>query len=374
MIIEIVEVLKYMDRPNKLLLVGTFRHYFIGLGLALNDSKCNYHLVFINQKFDDERNLIYQASLKIVEPFASVSCLPLRTSKFKQKNINRKAAFRVLREKISTIKPVEIATGNDRRIEFQYAMHFSRNIMGLAVKGSFLDQGTGSYVSFQKINMRKYLARKWIDVPIKKLAYGGWFSRMRRYGESHWTDACYLTHPSLAPDYLLKKECVEVNVDFYKSEQALRVIKSIVDFLGCGDERRLKKAGLLLVLPHSSTIKEMYGSLEQAKEFFRSICCSNEGVYAKYHPADPGDLLDLSGQAHILPSQMPVEILFSVMVFDKVIGDISTSLLSAKWMLPDAKVYYFDISSLYVDRIRGLFSSINVLPLKVISDGVLDKC
>ncbi len=354
-----------MDKPNKLLLVGTFRHYFIGLGLALSDSKCNYHLVFINQKFDDERNPIYQASLRLVEPFASVTCLPLRTSKFKKKNINRKAAFEILRERILAIKPVEIATGNDRRIEFQYAMHFSRNVLNLDVKGAFLDQGTGSYISFQKINMRKYLARKWIDVPIKKLVYGSWFSRMRRYGESHWTDTCYLTHPELAPGHLLKKECVEVKVDFYKGEQALRVIESIVDSLGCGDEGRLKEAGLLLVLPHSSTIEEMYGSLDQAKEFFKGICGRYDNVYAKYHPADPGDLLNLNGYAHILPSQMPVEVLFSVMAFDKVIGDISTSLLSAKWMLPKANVYFFDIPSLYVDQVRGLFKSINVLPLKI---------
>ncbi len=353
-----------MGKPNKLLLVATFRHYFIGLGLALNDDKHNYHLVFINQKFNDERNLIYKASLEVMEPFASVTCLPLRVSDFKQKNINRKSVFKLLRAIILDISPVEIATGNDRRIEFQYAMHFARNRLCLPVEGAFLDQGTGSYISFQKIRMGKYLARKWIDVPIKKIVYGNWFSRMRRYGESHWTDTCYLTNPSLAPAHLLKKRCVQVEVDYYRTERAQYIIKKIIHLLSVGVFTGVGEAGLLLVVPHSSVIEEIYGSIGEARVFFKKICNESGSVFLKYHPADPGDILGLGEDVGILPSQLPVEIIFSGMSFKKVYGDISTSLISAKWMLPKAEVYYFDIPSLYVDRVRGLFEGLGVMPLK----------
>ncbi len=354
-----------MDRPNKLLMVGQFRHYFIGLGLALNDEAHNYHLIFINQSFDDERNPIYQASLKLLEPFASVSCLPLRTSKFQQKNKNRKEAFKILRDTIKKLKPVEIATGNDRRLEFQYAMHYSRNVLKLGVKGAYLDNGTGSYISFQKLNMGKYLARKWIDVPIKKLVYGRWFTRMQRYGGSDWTDTCYLTHPEFAPARLMKKRCVEVEVGFYKTNRAQCLIRSIVTSLGWQEKKQLPGEKILLVLPRGTVIEEIYGSLESAELIIKNITRNYGGVYVKYHPADQDDILNLKGVAEILPSPVPIEILFSVMSFDKVIGDTSTAILSAKWMLPKAEVSFFDMSSEHTEVIRSLFSKMNILPLKI---------
>lgn len=354
-----------MDKPNKLLLVGQFRHYFIGLGLALHDKDHNYHLIFINQSFDDERNPILQASLKLMKPFASVSCLPLRTSAFRQKNSNRKAAFKQLREKILEISPVEIATGNDRRIEFQYSMHFARNVLKLDVKGAYLDNGTGSYISFQKLNMGKYLARKWIDVPIKKLVYGNWFTRMQRFGGSDWTEICYLTHPSLAPARLLKRQCVGVEVDYYKTEQGQHIIKSIVNSLGGENVDGVEGAKILLVLPRGTVIEEIYGSLNQAEIIVKRIAADYGQVYVKYHPGDQKDILNFSEVAIILPSPVPIEILFSVMNFDKVIGDTSTAILSAKWMLPNAEVSFFDMSTAHTDCVRKLFSDMNITPLEI---------
>jgi len=354
-----------MGKPNKILMVGQFRHYFIGLGLALSDNAHNYHLIFINQNFNDDRNPIYQASLKLLEPFASVSCLPLRTSKFKQKNQNRKEAFKILRDTIKSLKPVEIATGNDRRLEFQYAMHVSRNILKLDVKGAYLDNGTGSYISFQKLNMGKYLARKWIDVPIKKLVYGSWFTRMQRYGGSDWTDICYLTHPEFAPSRLKRKECVEVKVEYYKTDQAQSLIKSVVATLGWQGKDQLPGDKILLVLPRGTVIEDIYGSLENAENIIKKITQGYRHVYVKYHPADLEDVLNFKGVAEILPSPVPIEILFSVMSFSKVIGDTSTAILSAKWMLPEAEVSFFDMPTEHTEVVRGLFAKMNILPLKV---------
>ena len=354
-----------MDKPNKILMVGQFRHYFIGLGLALSDKEHNYHLIFINQNYDDDRNPIFQASLKMLEPFASVSCLPLRTSKFKQKNINRKKAFKIIKDTIVSLKPVEIATGNDRRLEFQYAMHVARNILKLDVKGAFLDNGTGSYISFQKLNMGKYLARKWIDVPIKKLVYGSWFTRMQRYGGSDWTDNCYLTHPEFAPSRLKKKHCIGVEVECYRSNNAQRIIKAIVASLGWEGSEQDAGDKILLVLPRGTVIEDIYGSQENAEAVVKGITQDYERVYVKYHPADQGDILNFKGGAEILPSPVPIEILFSVMSFSKVIGDTSTAILSAKWMLPEAEVSFFDMPSEHTEVVRDLFYKMNILPLKI---------
>lgn len=354
-----------MEKENKLLLVATFRHYFIALGLALSDKRYNYHLIFINQKFNDEKNPVYQVSKKIIKPFSSVSIMPLRVSDFKQKNINRKETFEILKDKISSLRPVEIATGNDRRIEYQFSINWARNKLKIPVKGAYLDNGTGSYISFQKLDMGKYLARKWLDVPVKKAVYGNWFSRMQRFGGSKWTDICYLTHPEFAPARLKKKECVEVEMDFYQSDEARKLILQIIAELGELPSLEGGSDSILLVLPRGTVIEDMYGSLANAESLFKDIASNFGRIYLKYHPADQEDILNFGERAEILPSAVPIEILFSVLKFSRVIGDTSTAILSAKWMNPEAEVQYFDIDNKYVDIVRPLFESIGIKPLKV---------
>jgi hypothetical protein len=354
-----------VSKPNKLLLVATFRHYFIGLGLALNDKKHDYHLIFINQLYNDERNPIYQASVKMIEPFASVDCMPLRTSDFKQKNINRKLAFKLLAEKITDLKPVEIATGNDRRIEYQYSMNFARNILKLDVVGAYLDNGTGSYISFQKLDMNKYLARKWLDVPLKKLVYGSWFTRMQRFGGSYWTDKCYLTHPEFAPKRLKTKECVAVEIDFYRTAYAQKVIGLLISSLSSAVSLNEGGEGnILLVLPRGTVIEDIYGSLSNAEKLIKAICSRYENIFVKYHPADHNDVLNFEGEARFLPAAIPVEILYSVLSFDKVIGDTSTAILSAKWMLPNADVQFFDTDTKHTNIVKPLFEKMEIRPLE----------
>lgn len=354
-----------MSKPNKLLLVATFRHYFIGLGLALNDKGHCYHLIFINQNFDDERNPIYQASKKLVEPFASVSCLPLRTSGFKQKVQSRKVAFKILEKTISSLKPVEISTGNDRRLEFQYAMHYARNVLKLDVKGAYLDNGNGSYISYEKLNLKKYLVRIWVDIPIKKLFYGFWFSKAAKYGDSHWIDKCYLCHPSYAPSELRRKECTEVKVEFYQTGQAKRVLGGLVEYLGLEFQPEIMGRSLLITLPRAKMIVDIYGSIDTAKELLRVASKGYEHIFIKYHPADREDVLGMTSVATVLPSAIPVEMLFSILPFSYVIGDVSTAIMAAKWMLPESEVHFLDTKSDYTQSVESLYIDMGITPLSI---------
>jgi len=351
-------------KPNKLLMVVTFRHYFIGLGLALQDKASNYHLVFINQKYNDNRNPIYQASLRLSAPFSSVSCLPLNVSGLVDKLRNRKRIFSILERMIDELKPIEIATGNDRRIEYQYAMHYARNKLGVKVVGGYLDNGIGSYINFQKLEFGKFLARKWLDVPLKKIVYGRWYTRMQRYGGSDWTDVCYLTHPQYAPSRLLRKECRKVNLEVYKNDSA-HVINQLLLLLGLGGQTLDNNQSILLVLPKAPVMKIIYGSIESAERIVKKMCEQYKNVYVKYHPADLGDVLQFNGQAVILPSQLPVELLFLGMSFCKVVGDGSTAILSAKWMLPDADVGFFDLNTPYTHLVKDIFIDSGIRPISV---------
>lgn len=345
-------------------MVVTFRHFFIGLGLALKDKSHDYHLVFINQKYNDHRNPIYQACLKMMKPFASVSCLPLNVSGASNKLKTRKKIFSILEELLVSLKPVEIATGNDRRIEYQYAMHYSRKKLKLDVKGAYLDNGIGSYINFQKLEYGKLLARKWLDVPVKKLVYGTWYTRMQPYGGSAYTDTCYLTHPQYASDRLKKRKIIKVGVDLYQGDSE-DVIYELLDTLGLKDTALMSDKSILLVLPKSPVMKLIYGSIENAEKTIKGLCTDYQNIFVKYHPADLGDVLDFTGDANILPNQVPVELLFTILNFNKVVGDGSTAILAAKWMLPDAEVGFFDLDTPYTKLVKELFIDSGIQPIAI---------
>jgi hypothetical protein len=351
------------DKPNKIIMAVTFRHYFIGLGVALNDKNSNYHLVFINQKYDDERNPILLATSKLIRPFLSVRCLPLNSTGVIKKFKNRRVIFSILKEMLDDLKPVEILTGNDRRIEYQYAMHYMRNKLLSDVIGGYLDNGVGSYVDFHKLEYRKMLARKWIDIPIKKLVFGTWYNRMQCYGGSDWTDVCYLTHPQYAPDKLKKKQCVVVDIKFYLDAN-FKYISELNNVLGLNSDVSSDQS-ILLVLPKAPAMELIYGSIELAEETIKNICKNYKNIYVKYHPADLGDILNFSDTATILPNQVPVELLFMVMNFAKIIGDGSTAVFSAKWMLPRANVSYFDIDTPYIKLLKDIFEDMDITPIGV---------
>lgn len=353
---------KKNENPNKILLVATFRHFFIGLGLALKDRGYNYHLVFINQNYDDHRNPILNASLKLKGVFASVFCLPLNVSGAFNKYRNRNKIFSILRKAIRDLEPVEIATGNDRRIEYQYAMYYARVKQKLSVKGAYLDNGVGSYVNFHKLEYGKFLARKWIDIPVKKLVYGFWYTRMQRYGGSDWTDICYLTHPEYAPARLLKKDCRCVDVGVYRDDPN-RVLDDLLLLLGLDDVGYNSHQSILLVLPKVPAMALIYGSVKNAEVIVKKMCENYKNVYIKYHPADLGDVLNFKNEATILPNQIPVELLFINMDFSVVIGDGSTAVLSAKWMLPGADVGFFDLGTPYVNAVRDIFIESGITPI-----------
>lgn len=351
-----------LEKTNKVLMVATVRHFFIGLGLALHDKKHSYHLVFMNQKFNDERNIIYQACLKVKRPFASVTCLPVNMKGAVNKYKQRKNTFKFIEKFLSDIKPVEISTGNDRRMEFQYAMYFCKNKLNVDVIGSYLDNGNGSYISYERLNLRKYLTRIWLDVLIKKLIYGRWFSTAYKYGDSHWIEKCYLCHLEYAPEYFAEKKCSEVSLDFYRTEESKSNLSEYIESLGLLEHEKRPGRSMLMALPRMKMVVDIYGSLSRAVRVIKEIGSEYDNVYIKYHPADLGDVLGLEGAAIILPSSIPAEMLLGVMEFDYVLGDTSTAIMAAKWMYPDSKVEFIDTGSPYTQSIKRLYMSMGIVP------------
>lgn len=344
---------------NKLILVSTFRHLFLSLNLASTDEKNHYHVVFIDQNIDETKNILYQAAKKVLLPFKSVSMLTVRQPG-QGKKAYRQQAFSELRKVLGYLQPIEIITGNDRRLEFQYAMKFaSRRVLG-----SYVDDGTGSYVSAHDVNKLKDAVDKFIDTPIKKMTYGSWYNRPSALGLSKWTQKVYLTNPELAEKRFEDKTVQAIDSSRYFAEPLVNVISEYVATLGLDGELSGDNS-VLFVLPHSSIVTKLYGSFENLSCKIKEVLSKLSNAYVKYHPREVSDPLDLEGKVKLLPANIPVELLLAFNRFDLIVGDVSSALVSAKWLQPECRVEYLPNGSDYLKSLSSVFENLDIVEFQL---------
>lgn len=347
-------------QQNKILLASTFRHYFLGITLALKNKNIDYHIIFIDQLHTGDKNPLLQFATEKPHPFKSVSTLPNRESGL-NKRAYRFKCFSILKSIILKLHPIEICTGNDRRLEFQYAMQFARKENSDTI-GSYIEDGTGTYIQQNEFNLLKYIADRYIDTRLKKLAYGSWYSHPKQLGTSHWIDKSYLTFPEASPMETKKQPHEQLDAEQYKSQEALTILNTLSTSLGF-EERKERKEITLLVLPHHSIIEVMYGSIKQFKIEITSLLKQNNNIYVKYHPRDLNDPYKLKGHCTILPTAVPAELYLATLNINHVIGDISTAMMSAKWIKPACKVQYIWTDSKLCQLATPIFNSIGIFKL-----------
>ena len=341
----------------KIILVSTFRHLFLGLGLALENDNDQWHILFIDQRQNENENEIFKAAKSVGLPFSTIEMIPSKLNG-QSKAKYRQFAFSWIQRYLEKLRPDEILTGNDRRLEFQYAMFFTRCNINKCVEGSYLDDGTGSYRNMYDFNFRKQFSDKYIDTPVKKIIYGSWYDRPVTLGASKWISKSYLTFPSLAMGEI-RRPLVQVPAKIYFSSEMYFILKRYFDYFDVGDFKASDSI-VLFVLPHSSIIDELYGDLHSLKLMVNEIVNRYDEVYVKYHPRELGDPLGIKSTVKLVPSNIPVEFLLAFFRFEMIIGDVSTALMSARWLQPNCDVRYIDTNTKHSEVLLGIFKRIGV--------------
>lgn len=347
-------------KQNKILLASTFRHYLLGMTLALKNSNISYHVIFIDQVHTDKRNPLLQFVTNNPQPFKSITSLPAREAGLNKRHYRLKC-FSILKETIRSLQPSEICTGNDRRLEFQYSIQLAKK-QNPTTTGSYIEDGTGTYIQQKQHNLGKYLSDRYIDTPLKKIAYGLWFSHPKLLGASHWIDKSYLTFPNIAPKEIQSIPFEQLESSYYESKQAQAVLTRLSRSLGF-EQNNEAQTITLLTLPHHSIVEDMYGSMEQFQSVVKNLLGKHKNIYVKYHPRDLNDPFKLKSHCTILPTAVPAELFFATLNIAHVIGDISTAMMSAKWIKPTCEVNYIETDSKLCQLATPIFNSINITKL-----------
>jgi hypothetical protein len=291
-------------------------------------------LVLIDQKQTENNPYLSALQSWSDSPFEQVLTLQGNAKGF-GKIAERKVNFETLAAVVDLSEVDAIATGSDRRIEFQYLMQLGRQT-NPKLEGWYLDDGLYSYAGRPHHRFKDGL-NTWL----KKLVYGFWWREPSTVGASSWIDQAWLFRPEQAVAALQNKSMHTLEANWFTeptlqafSEQVCAVYGLQGDML-----KRLQEAEHLLLIPHPNNIAKMPGYIARIEGFLQTVREREQTIAVKYHPrTEQRDPLGLEARfgALLVPASLAFEFVLPFLPARAwVIGDVGTALLTTKWLRPE---------------------------------------
>lgn len=336
---------------------STILHLYAAASIAAGRKEEVAHLVFIDQSEDKEYPLLPIVNQWQSSPFKSVRLFPGRFKGLVNKFQKRKALFKNLEALVTELKPENMFVGNDRRIEFQFSMHVTEKL-SLDTKGHYMDEGTFTYVGRKASSS---FSDAIVDNWLKKLSYGLWWKNPLTVGESAWISDIHVAFPNLIDERLKQKTICQLDHTKFISPEVLQLSELILDFYNVAASQ-LSSLDALFTLPHESLFIQnpkyrttLIGKINEMRE-------QGLTVAAKYHPrcSEP-DILQLADAGiDLLPAGVSFEAILPLLPSAAhIIGDLSSTLLIARWLRPELAVTSICSGEANPDFIK-LFYALNI--------------
>lgn len=342
-------------QQGHLFLVSTPLHLLVSLAIIAKEKPNNCQLWFIDQ--DPKANSLYREQLQSwsEQPFNNIEVF-YRPVKNLGKLKHRKAMFAGIDRCLKNFTPSDIYVGNDRRIEFQYAMHKVSQLAN--VQGHYMDEGTFTYVGRSASNS---VSDKIIDNALKKLFYGRWWQHPETVGASAWVNHIYVSLPEDVHPLLKNKATTKLDSNYWQADLLLafcqRLLSAVVD---C---EQLASIDMLLTLPHESILTSESFQKDLVLKAVQQAIAKGQVVAAKYHPRDlQQDVLELKEKgAIILPAAVPFEAMLPLLKPKvQIVGDFSTTLITGKLLKPEADIFALKQTSDRMAQFVALYQALGI--------------
>jgi hypothetical protein len=267
-----------------------------------------------------------------------------------------------LRELDANFAPDAVWTGNDRKVETQFALHLASERLGRRA-GQYVDDGLHTYLGRQRV--RPWARRK--DWVVKRLTYGGWWHNTSQSGTTPWMARQWLAFPEEGVDRDPVRERIALQRAWFGGRPFLRLAALAAREFGV-DRAALRGCAGVLVLPHSNLLRATPALGEALRALVANAAARGLRVAVKYHPremtADAAGLLT-AGHALELPGTLPMELLLPLLPPGaRLAGEASTALLAARWLRPDLRVLDLGLGrGAYQQRARAFLAAHGVTAL-----------
>nr|WP_320136497.1 polysialyltransferase family glycosyltransferase [uncultured Amphritea sp.] len=318
--------------PCSVYFVSTLLHLFTATAIAGERKHETAVLVFIDQPEGATPQIVTLVEQWKLSPFAEQHLFFGRLKGGLSKLKKRRRLFHNLKALIERLAPDHIFVGNDRRIEFQYAMHIASS-QAQVVTGHYMDEGTFTYVGREASSG---LGDVVVDNLLKKLFYGFWWKNPVTVGASAWIKEIHVAFPELIDSRLHGKVKHCLSAESFQSDALKQLSQMMLQVNGVTKEQ-IHGLDVLITLPHESLFEKNIGYRDKILTLISGL----EGSIAvKYHPRNSGeDALNLQFLGiRLLPSSISYEAILPLLNSDvTVVGDVSSTLLLTRWLRPEIK-------------------------------------
>jgi len=254
---------------------------------------------------------------------------------FRNKHDERKYRFGVIELLLKKEPADRIYTGNDRRIEFQFAMHIA-NKFRYDVTGIYMDDGMATYLGHKSMNT---IIHQYIEPLIKKIVYGNWWKHPNTSGGSAWINTLYVAFPEHVHFSVKNKSIKNINYDIFQTTQFKDFcLKQLEQF--DVDAKKIDGIKVLVVITHESFYPDGYHHIVKVIEKAKQLT-EEKYIAIKAHPRSE-KIVDLKNDfpncMHI-GNKLGFEMLLPLLPDDcLLIGDASTAVFTARWLKPVMKI------------------------------------
>ncbi len=336
----------------------TPRHFLSAIAIASQYESEKHHIILFDQDTNKHLYLAMVSEYLKQSKLFSFSTIFYKPNKgFIKKWRDRKAIFQQIDSYLFRYKPKKILVGNDRRMEFQYVV----GNLNHSVEVTYVDEGTATYVNGLGINKITEFIDRVFDAKLKKLVYGAWYCHTSIVGGSRWIDNSIICFPDLANSAIKKKVVKIFEPSWFRHKNIKEFLCFYAERLGL-DVLEIASIQTIFILPHPVFVGASGFDRVAYKCRIQNEIKRGNIVGVKYHPRQCGDPLSLLEMSLIeIPRELPLELFLPLMNLKEARGDVSSAVMSAKWLCPDANVYAEMCGdSKELSFFEGLFAEIGV--------------
>lgn len=343
---------------NNLFIAFTPYHVLLAYSIAIKRKPEN-NFLFIVSEFPNADILAHAIKQSKKAVFSDVIVLPgvHRGRNAFVKIFIRRRNIGPLKEFIGEREISNVFVGNDSRVEAQVALHFAKE-NNKQSRGIYIEDGTEAYRS--EVN-----SRNTFRLLSGKIFFGRWWKDINILGTSPWIDQVAAIFPDFVRPEIASKEIIPIEKESFLLIKDDDSFTRYLDALGL-NLKKLQGIDVLLISTNSE-MKNRYPEYQAvAKDTIKLIERHKLKLAVKYHPRElSGDFLSVGKKEGILllPEGFPAELLYvlSQKPPKLIIGDFSSALLTARWLLDKSRIVSIAPLSKYYDyNIFEIFKKINI--------------
>ena len=340
-------------------------HVLLSYAIALKEESSAENYLSVISDFSDVDPLIRSLKGWSRCPFAQIECLPgvYGQASMSRRRFTVRRNLTAITHFVSRQKFGRIYVFHDGRAEAQAALHFAKK-GNKGTVGVYVEDGAGAYSSYgpTKRPLHKLL--------LGKLFYGLWWEDISVLGTSRWIDEVKAIFSQFVRPELRLKHVTSIPryalLELRNQEWPHEYLKT----LGVGIAE-LNNLDAVLIVEHSEFASRIPGYKQVIGEVLTVAKKQGLRLGVKYHPRELlGDFLSVGNTERmiLLPQSLPIELLYIIALkqIRFVFGNISTSLLTAKWLLDDVAV--LSVAPLIGQTGPQLLSVFHELDIKILNN------